>query len=333
MRWLPALLSLAALPFGSLAAKSSSSSTDRFQKYHTQAVSSSFPLKLADDSYKKLTSAPRDYTVAVLLTALDAKYGCQLCGMFQPEWEILGKSWLRGDKKGESRLILSTLDFSEGRDTFMSLSLQTAPVLLLFQPTTGPHAVADPEPIRYDFTNGPPTAEMVRDWLARHLPDRPHPTVYRPVNYLRWIVSIVSILGFAGFIFKIRSYLLPIVTNRNVWAGLSLIGILLFTSGHMFNQIRKVPYVAGDGRGGISYFAGGFQSQYGLETQIIAFIYGLLSFATISLALKAPRTQDSNLQQIMVIVWGIILVIVYSLLLSIFRGKNGGYPFKLPPFM
>ena len=40
----------------------------------------------------------------------------------------------------------------------------------------------------------------------------------------------------------------------------------------MFNQIRKVPYVAGDGRGGIMYFAPGFQSQYGLETQIIAFI-------------------------------------------------------------
>lgn len=38
----------------------------------------------------------------------------------------------------------------------------------------------------------------------------------------------------------------------------------------MFNHIRKVPYVAGDGRGGINYFAAGFQSQFGLETQIVA---------------------------------------------------------------
>ena len=38
----------------------------------------------------------------------------------------------------------------------------------------------------------------------------------------------------------------------------------------MFNHIRKVPYVSGDGKGGISYFAGGFSSQFGLETQIIA---------------------------------------------------------------
>ena len=67
-------------------------------------------------------------------------------------------------------------------------------------------------------------------------------------------------------------YVLPVIQNRNVWAAVSLIGILLFTSGHMFNQIRKVPYVAGDGRGGISYFAGGFQNQYGMETQIVAAI-------------------------------------------------------------
>lgn len=49
-----------------------------------------------------------------------------------------------------------------------------------------------------------------------------------------------------------------------------MIAILLFISGHMFNHIRKVPYVAGDGKGGITYFAGGFQSQLGLETQIVA---------------------------------------------------------------
>ncbi|TGJ80968.1 hypothetical protein E0Z10_g7792 [Xylaria hypoxylon] len=331
MRWLPALLSIVALPLGSFAAKSSSSAS-RFQTFHTQAVSSS-PLKLSDSTYKKLTSAPRDYAVAVLLTALDAKYGCQLCTAFQPEWEVLSKSWTKGDKKGESRLILSTLDFAEGRDTFMSLGLQTAPVLFLFQPTTGPHAVPNPDPLRFDFANGPPSAEQVHDWLARHLPDRPHPAVYRPVNYVRWAVSTVSVLGVLGVVFKLSPYILPIIQNRNVWAGLSLIGILLFTSGHMYNQIRKVPYVSGDGRGGISYFAAGFQSQYGLETQIIAFIYGVLSFATISLAMKAPRTKDNNVQQIMVIAWGIVLTVMYSFLLSVFRGKNGGYPFKLPPFI
>ncbi|OTA87396.1 hypothetical protein M434DRAFT_399488 [Hypoxylon sp. CO27-5] len=329
MRWLLLLFSLA-LPFGSLAAKKSPS-PDRYNEFYAQAQASS-PLKLNDASYKKLTSAPRDYSVAVLLTAMDARFGCQLCSDFQPEWDVLAKSWIKGDKNGESRLIFGTLDFSNGRETFISLGLQSAPVLLFFQPTTGPHAASTVEAIRYDFS-GPQTAEKVHEWIARHLPDRPHPPVSRPINYIGWVVAMVSTLGIAGVFFKAWPYILPIIQNRNVWAGLSLIGILMFTSGHMFNQIRKVPYVAGDGRGGISYFAGGFQSQFGLETQIVAFIYGILSFATISLAVKAPRTRDPKMQQLTVIVWGAVLVLMYSFLLSVFRVKNAGYPFKLPPFM
>ncbi|KAL7623233.1 oligosaccharyl transferase subunit ost3/OST6 [Parahypoxylon ruwenzoriense] len=329
MRWLPLLLSFA-LPFGSQAAKKSSS-VDRFSDFLAKSQASS-PLKLTDSSYKKLTSAPRDYSSAVLLTALDARYGCQLCNEFQPEWDVLAKSWIKGDKNGDSRLIFGTLDFSNGRDIFLSLGLQTAPVLLLFPPTAGPHAAAAADPIRYDFS-GPQSAENVHAWLARHLPDRPHPPVSRPVNYVGWTVTVISALGVAGVLSRVWPYIWPIIQNRNIWAGMSLIGILIFISGQMFNQIRKVPYVAGDGRGGISYFAGGFQSQFGLETQIVAFIYGILSFATISLAVKAPRIRDAKIQQLTVIVWGTVMVIMYSFLLSVFRIKNGGYPFKLPPFM
>ncbi|RYP77470.1 hypothetical protein DL769_003424 [Monosporascus sp. CRB-8-3] len=326
MRWLSLLLS-AALPFGAFAAKK-----PVFEEYHAKALTSA-PVKLSDSSYRKLTSAPRDYSVAVVLTALDQKFGCALCHEFQPEWDLLARSWTKGDKQGDSRLVLSTLDFSDGRDTFISLGLQTAPVLLLFQPTTGPHAVANPEPLRYDFTSGPPTAEQIHAWIARHLPDRPHPPVKRPVNWMGWAAAIVIGLATVGIFAKAWPILLPIIQNRNLWAALSLIGILLFTSGHMFNQIRKVPYVTGDGRGGITYFAGGFQNQFGLETQIIAFLYGLLSFATISLAIKAPRERNPKVQQVMVIVWGCVMYLVYGFLLSIFRVKNGGYPFKLPPFV
>ena len=77
------------------------------------------------------------------------------------------------------------------------------------------------------------------------------------------LVALVSVVG---------PYALPIIRNRNLWAAASLIFILLFTSGHMFNHIRKVPYVTSDGKGGITYFAGGFSNQLGMETQIIAAI-------------------------------------------------------------
>ena len=86
-------------------------------------------------------------------------------------------------------------------------------------------------------------------------------------------MSIVTIFMGAFTLFTVSSpYILPVLQNRNLWAVISLIAILLFTSGHMFNNIRKVPYVVGDGRGGINYFAAGFSNQFGMETQIIAAI-------------------------------------------------------------
>ena len=107
-------------------------------------------------------------------------------------------------------------------------------------------------------------------WINRQLPKGFKPTFQRPLNYLRMVTVTTLVLGVLSVVSIAYPYILPIIQNRNVWAGISLITILLFTSGHMFNHIRKVPYVAGDGKGGISYFAGGFSNQFGMETQIVA---------------------------------------------------------------
>ena len=106
-------------PLAALAA--SEVPTDKFQSFHTRSVSSG-PLDLDDASYDRVTSTPRDYTVAVLLTALEAKYGCNLCREFQPEWELIARSYNKGDRKGEGRLLLGTLDFSKGKATFQKVS-------------------------------------------------------------------------------------------------------------------------------------------------------------------------------------------------------------------
>lgn len=127
-------------------------------------------------------------------------------------------------------------------------------------------------------------ADTVHHWLSRQLPDRPHPALVRPINYVKIAVTVTAVLGAGTFLTVAAPYLLPIIQNRNLWAAISLIAVLLFTSGHMFNHIRKVPYVQADGKGGVSYFAGGFQSQFGLETQIVAAMCksGRSTFARIS---------------------------------------------------
>lgn len=109
------LLTAAILPLTALAVKKTPA--ERF----TEAAAKAQPVKLNDKSYDALTKGPRDYSVAVLLTALDAKFGCGLCQEFQPEWDLLAKSWSKGDKNKESRLVFGTLDFLDGKATFQSV--------------------------------------------------------------------------------------------------------------------------------------------------------------------------------------------------------------------
>jgi oligosaccharyltransferase complex subunit gamma len=119
MHFLKALI-VSLVPLVALGAKKPAA--DKFEQFHNKALSSPV-LKLDDNIYGELTSAPRDYSVVVLLTAIEARFGCQLCREFEPEWDLLGKSWNKGDKKAESRLIFGTLDFIDGKNTFQTVSM------------------------------------------------------------------------------------------------------------------------------------------------------------------------------------------------------------------
>lgn len=113
MRFLQ-LLVAAALSLTAVTAKKASSAYDVYRKKST-------PFALSEQSYDELTAAPRDYHTAVVLTALDAKFGCEICQKFAPEWDILAKSWQKGDKKGQHRLLFGTLDFEQGRNVFIKV--------------------------------------------------------------------------------------------------------------------------------------------------------------------------------------------------------------------
>jgi oligosaccharyltransferase complex subunit gamma len=142
---LPSLSSLFLLPI--LSSFTFAASNDRFE----EALSRPFPLKLDDAKFASLTNAPRDHASVVLLTAMDPKFGCNACHEFQPEWELIARSWQKGDRKGESRTVFAEVDFMNGRNTFQSLGLQHAPVIVLYPPTVGLNAKASAAPIRFDF--------------------------------------------------------------------------------------------------------------------------------------------------------------------------------------
>ena len=99
------------------------SGRSRFEEYHAASLSST-PIKLDDNSYEDLTSTKRDYTTVVLLTAQDARFGCQLCRDFEPEWHIIARSWIKGDKRGGQRVLFGTLDFADGKETFQKVIIR-----------------------------------------------------------------------------------------------------------------------------------------------------------------------------------------------------------------
>lgn len=140
-----------------------------------------------------------------------------------------------------------------------------------------------------------PTAESVRNWVARYLPGRPVPEVNRPTNWFAIFLALTTVAGIGTTLVTLWPYIGPIMQHRRLWQFISLMTILACTCGTMFNVIRNVPYAGHDGKGHVSFFAGGFQSQFQLESQIIGALctYTLpSSFSREDVLLTAPSQME-----------------------------------------
>lgn len=128
------LLALTALALSTAvtaAKKGASASSSKFDTCLGKQASSA-PFELDEKAYNDLTVAPRDYSLAVLLTARDAKYACKICRDFDLEWKIIGNSWQKADRKGQHRVLLSTIDFDHGRNVFMKVCQVDTKIGLLY---------------------------------------------------------------------------------------------------------------------------------------------------------------------------------------------------------
>ncbi|KAK9472613.1 uncharacterized protein V1510DRAFT_365477 [Dipodascopsis tothii] len=279
-------------------------------------------IQLTGKTFDPVVDAPRDYDVMVLLTAAGPEMNCQLCKQFQPSYDLLAASWA-GDHAGGDGLFFAQLDFKDGQNVFQRLGLNSVPNLWVYR-------AGKDEPVKYDFA---PTADLTQATIKFIADTTGRQVVLRQPRDYSKIFSVASTVFALAVGVKI---FLPVIRNvvqsKVIWMGLAMVAILLFISGHMFNNIRHTPYVSGDRSGQVQYIARTFQMQYGFETQLVAIIYAILAFGTISLATKVPRTKSKTKQTTAVTVWTVLLFVAFSLLLFVFRMKNGGYPFSLPPF-
>lgn len=323
------------LLLASIAAAASSEALDpRLAKYHTLAAKNDGVLPLTSANYDELVSlngpagagSGRNYSISVILTALNPKFGCAPCQAFDKEHREVAKQWWAKSRKAggqaaQMKHIFGVLDFEKGQEIFKRMGLNTAPLGQLFLPSSS-------NAVSYDFNRQGPSAEAFASFVASQtgLPV----TYSRPVDYSRvatTVTTLVTVLVAASIFWgTVKRFLL----SRWLWALVSLAFILPMISGYMWNQIRHPPYMQVSRTGQPQYIAAGYSNQYSVETPIISLIYGILAFSTYTLTVTLPNlSHDKFRQRIGVYLWTIIVILMASVLVAIFSIKNPGYPFKL----
>ena len=106
----------------------------------------------------------------------------------------------------------------------------------------------------------------------------------------------------------------------------------MMVSGHMWNHIRNPPYVYPDNNNRLRYVAPGFSNQYVLETQIIAALLGVISMSIIGLSSVIPKYSVNEKTRVLPLIALAVFIVGYAWLISIFKIKNGGYPFRILGF-
>ncbi|CED83070.1 Oligosaccharyltransferase, gamma subunit [Phaffia rhodozyma] len=297
---------------------------------HKAASSPDHVAQLDTASFEDLTNnKDRDYSVTVLLTALDSGFKCAPCKEFDPSYRAVASSWGRLPKDVRSKHIFASLDFQQGQEVYKKFGLTSAPTVFYFKPTEGDRAPEDGKtgPLMYDLGRNGFGPENLLKFHQANIPAEFE--IYKPKPWALIISTPIAVIASFRSLYQYRSLFLPIITSKHLWTAVTLLLVIVFNSGYMWNRIRDAPYAQVDRQGRSQWIIGGFQQQVGAETQVVGAMYAGLAFAIVALSNLVPSTRDPGRQRIGVFLWSGVLIVLFSLLMSIFRLKNGGYPFRL----
>ncbi|KAI0780830.1 oligosaccharyl transferase subunit OST3/OST6 family [Trametes elegans] len=312
-------LALLSLPF-CLAASGAATTQANREKLAKLAAANNGVIKLDESTYNLLTSPKRDWSATIHFTALDPRRRCAPCKEFDPSFNAVAKAWTKVPPAERDSHFFATVDFDGSMGVFQKLGLQTAPVVHVHPATEGPRRPVSGRttPYVYDFGSGfdaGPLAEQLSQFT-------PVPIPYKaPFDYARLGTALGVLLVLAA---GIRVFL-PVLRSRWAWAAGTILTSLVMTSGFMFVRIRGMPHSGANGQ----WIAPGYQNQFGQETQVVSFIYGLLSAAFLMLTLVTPYQTNPAKQRIQIYLWSGVILVMFSVLISLFRVKNRGYPFSL----
>ena len=277
-------------------------------------------IKLNGNKFRDFVkSAPRNYSIIVMFTALAANRQCAVCKQAADEYQLVANSY-RYSQLFSNKLFFAMVDFDEGPDVFQSMKLNTAPVFMHFPAKGKPKKNDNMDIQRVGFG-----AEAIAKWIGERT--EVNVRVFRPPNYTG-TVALMMLLSLVGGLLYLRRNNLEFLYNKTAWSLMALFFVFAMTSGQMWNHIRGPPFVQKSQSGGVAYIHGSSQGQFVLETYFVMMIYGLIVAGMIMLTEAGESKADVGKRKIFAVVGLGLLAFFFSLILSIFRSKAGGYPYS-----
>jgi oligosaccharyltransferase complex subunit gamma len=279
-------------------------------------------IRLNGDKFRTYVRAtPRNYSVVMMLTALAPQRQCHICRQAYEEYEIVANSY-RYAYLYSKKMFFTMVDFDEGSDIFQTLKLNSAPVIMHF-PAKGKPKKADTMDIsRVGFH-----AESIAKWINERTDVQVR--VLRPPNYAGPLLFLLVAMLVGGLLYMRRNNL-EFLYNRTSWGIATLCVIFAFLSGQMWNHIRGPPLMhRNPNTGSMSYIHGSSQGQFIIETYLVFGMYAAISVGFIIMNDAADASkEDPTRRRIKACVGLGLVVLFFSLILSIFRQKYQGYPYS-----
>ena len=275
---------------------------------------------LTQDEFENLVKpSPRNFAVIVLVTALDASRGCQVCVAVHQEYELLAKSWVYAENHSDKLFfVLIDVDYGNGIEVIRSLGLVRAPVILHFAANHTKKSFDTFEPKTRGYT-----LEIIAKWIEESTGISIK--IEQPSEFNKYIVQLIAIFAILVVLVVIGvNNLFIIACNRMLWSFISIGFIMKFISGHVWNSIREPPFSRFNPKtGGKSYIARSTSYQFIAETYLVIFLYSLISLGFVCL------NQASRFKILIMLIGILGVAFFFSALLFIFEAKNQGYPYGI----
>jgi oligosaccharyltransferase complex subunit gamma len=264
-------------------------------------------------------TSPRNYSMIVMLTAMSPQRQCGICKQAHDEFQVVAQSY-RYSNAFSNKVFFGMVDFDDGAEIFQSLKLNTAPVFIHFPQKGKPKKGDQMDLSRWGFS-----AEQMVKWV--HDCADVSIQIVRPANYSRMLlIGLIAVMFSVLLYVKRNSF--EFLYNYIFW-GIFVLGfVCYFISGQTWNFINGPPFMPSQ-RDGMHIFADDSNMQFVAETYIVFLLYFGVSIGMILLN-EAPKLKSKGgKRKAMVAILGILMVVfLFSFILSIFRSKYQGYPYS-----